>query len=87
MKYLKAQDVLPAELVEELQKYAGGNIIYVPKPKHTHHRWGELSGTREYVDQRNLTIREKYRDGHDTQMLAQEFCLSIDSIKKIIYSQ
>ncbi len=30
MKYLNASDVLPDELLKELQKHAGGALLYVP---------------------------------------------------------
>ena len=47
MKYVNANTLLPAVLVEELQGYIQGGYIYVPvrqdQPKH----WGELSGYRE----------------------------------------
>ncbi|MCK5129997.1 MAG: hypothetical protein KAQ68_09100 [Clostridiales bacterium] len=86
MKYLKAQDVLPAELIKELQKYASGNIIYIPKPKDSHLKWGELTGSKEYTKKRNSHVKEKHASGYDIETLAQEFCLSTDSIKKIIYA-
>jgi len=86
MKYLKAQEILPEELIKELQKYASGDLIYVPKPKGTHHGWGELTGSREYMDNRNEDIRQKHINGYDIKALSDEFCLSSDSIKKIIYA-
>ena len=45
MKYENAKDILPANLLEEVQKYAAGKLIYIPKcekPK----GWGEASGYR-----------------------------------------
>ena len=49
MKYKNANDILPDELIKELQKYICGEIIYVPKPKESHKKWGEVSGGRKYV--------------------------------------
>ena len=33
MKYVKAQDVLPEEILEILQKYIDGKYLYVPKKR------------------------------------------------------
>ena len=86
MKYLNAQDILPEKLLRQLQKHAGGNIIYIPKPKDAHRKWGELTGSREYINKRNITIKQRYANGCDIGAIAEEFCLSYDSIKKIIYT-
>lgn len=86
MKYIRAEDLLPEELVKELQKYAAGNVIYIPKPKQNHRKWGELSGSKEYVYNRNIKIKARHKNGNDIYEIAEDFCLSINSIKKIIYS-
>ena len=31
MKYENARDILPAKLLAEVQKYAEGKVIYIPK--------------------------------------------------------
>lgn len=31
MKYENAKDILPAKLLEEVQKYVEGKVIYIPK--------------------------------------------------------
>lgn len=31
MKYINAAEILPERLLQELQTYSGGNILYVPK--------------------------------------------------------
>ena len=30
MKYVNASEILPKELISEIQKYVEGNIIYIP---------------------------------------------------------
>lgn len=45
MGYIRAEDILPEELVRILQEYAEGQMIYVPK-KRTRAGWGTLSGTK-----------------------------------------
>ena len=40
MGYIRAEDILPEELVRILQEYAEGQMIYVPK-KRTRAGWGK----------------------------------------------
>lgn len=87
MKYKNAQEILPAKLVEEIQKYASGKIIYIPKPKQNRTKWGTLSGSREYINKRNQQIKVQYKKGVSIDSLAKEYYLSIESIKKIIYTK
>ena len=49
--------------------------------------WGEKSGTREYLRKRNMEIRARFRAGSPIDRLTEVFCLSYDSIKKIVYSR
>ena len=39
MKYKKAQDILPSDIIEILQQYIEGGYIYIPKK--TKKSWGE----------------------------------------------
>ncbi|GGP11659.1 CD3324 family protein [Oceanobacillus neutriphilus] len=87
MKYIKADYVFPEELLKEIQKYVNGELIYIPKLPEERKKWGEKTGTREYLDQRNAEIRRKFSDGMSIDKLTETFCLSYDSIKKIVYSK
>lgn len=84
MKYKNAQDILPDKLLKELQKYVSGETIYVPNQQ-AKKPWGETSGARSYYKQRNAQIREKHKNGSSIEALADEYNLSVDSIRKIIY--
>ena len=53
MKYINANAILPDSLVEELQKYVQAAYIYVPAKAEQHRSWGELSGYREELSNRN----------------------------------
>lgn len=86
MKYLKADRILPEDLLTEVQKYIHGEMIYIPNPKGIRKKWGENSGSRILLNRRNAEIRQKFRGGLSIDQLAEEFCLSYESIKKIIYS-
>ena len=86
MKYENAGDVLPEQLLREIQRYAAGKLLYVPA-REEKRAWGESSGYREQLQKRNRMIRNKYAHGMTVSELADEYFLSLDSIKKIIYSR
>ena len=87
MKYIKADSVLPIALVEELQSYIQGGYIYVPSRKDSKKKWGELSGCRYEIEQRNRKIRIDYQQGKSVDELADIYYLSVHSIRKIIYEK
>lgn len=83
MKYKNAQDVLPDRLLKELQNYVSGETLYIPRAE-SKKQWGESSGARSYYKQRNDDIRQKHALGRTIEELAEEFNLSVESIRKII---
>ena len=87
MKYIKADSVLPIALVEELQSYIQGGYIYVPSRKDSKKKWGELSGCRYEIEQRNRKIRKDYQQGKSVDELADIYYLSVHSVRKIIYEK
>ena len=84
MNYLNVSHVLPDELLREVQKYAAGENLYIPK-KEEKKNWGEGSGARAYYRQRNGEIREAYDRKVSIDELAAQYWLSMESIKKIVY--
>jgi Mor family transcriptional regulator len=86
MKYVNA-DILPEELLKEVQKYMNGVMVYVPKPEGARKGWGVNSGSRKYLNQRNNEIRQRFSQGATVGQLSEQFFLSCDSIKKIVYSK
>ncbi|WP_449620119.1 CD3324 family protein [Robertmurraya sp. Marseille-Q9965] len=84
MKYTNATKVLPEELIEEIQKYVQGETLYIPKLEYQ--KWGTSSGGRRMLDRRNRNIRNSFRNGISIQQLAKDYHLSIETIKKIVYS-
>jgi Mor family transcriptional regulator len=85
MPYVKAEDVLPADLLKEIQKYVHGSLIYVPRAGDGKAEWGDKSGAREHFDRRNAAIREAKRAGATIRELAGEYHLSEDGIRKVLY--
>ena len=84
MKYKTAQEILPDRLLKELQQYVSGETIYVPNAQEKK-QWGETSGARNYYKKRNEQIRGEFRNGCSIEELADEYNLSVDSIRKIVY--
>ncbi|WP_211184350.1 CD3324 family protein [Paenibacillus lemnae] len=74
------------ELLKQVQKYAAGKLLYIPSGEEKR-AWGETTGYREQLQKRNQMIRNKYAHGLTVSELADEYCLSLDSIKKILYSK
>ena len=87
MKYVNAKDVLPPNLLHEVQKYLCGELIYVPKKDNEKAGWGQVSGTRSLVNTRNTGIIKAYENGKSVYELMEHYCLSEASIRKIIYSR
>ncbi|SDX50196.1 CD3324 family protein [Paenibacillus sp. CF384] len=87
MKYVNADIVFPEALLKEIQKYVHGGMVYVPTPDGFRKKWGENSGIRKQLSHRNDEIRHKFSNGLSMEQLSEHYCLSYDSIKKIIYSK
>jgi Mor family transcriptional regulator len=87
MPYNNAENLLPASLLSEVQKYIQGEQIYIPRPDDTRLGWGMKNGTRRMLERRNLEIREMKSKGFSVMDLADHYNLSEDSIKKILYSR
>lgn len=87
MKYMNANEVLPVRLVEELQKYVQAGYIYIPAKTEQHKPWGELSGYRKELEDRNKKIISDYKQGISMENLADVYHLSVYAIRKIIYQK
>ena len=83
MKYINAKDILPNALVKELQNYIQGGYIYVPTNQLHQKRWGEISGYRQELQQRNQQIIK----GSSVEKLSEKYFLSVYAIRKIIYQK
>lgn len=82
MSYIRAEEVLPQELIETIQQYVSGKAIYIPSLKKK--VWGSQSGIKEYFFLRNRQIFEEYREGASAKELARTYSLSEKSIRRII---
>lgn len=84
MKYINAAEVLPQQLLEEIQRHICGEIIYIPNTS-IRKSWGAKSGSKSYFDTRNKQIKQNYKDGHSIQQITEEFGLAYETVRKIIY--
>lgn len=85
MSYIKAEDVLPQELIETIQQYIDGKLIYIPcKEKQ---EWGSTTSAKVFFRERNERIYENYKSGMSLRELSQRFSLSEKSIQRILRDQ
>lgn len=86
MKYLNGAEVLPQHLLNEIQKYIDGELLYIPSNcnKKT---WGQKTGARLYYVERNKMIKRLYKQGQSFEQLSYKYGLAYDTIKKIVYTK
>ena len=87
MKYIKAQDVLPEDVLKLIQKYVDGSYLYIPKKSENRRSWGEKNGTKNNLKIRNNEIFNKYLSGITVEELTLQYYLSEKSIRRIIYEE
>ncbi len=84
MKYRNAAEILPDQLLKELQAYIDGSLLYIPKAS-TKKEWGARSGARTYYQERNREIQKQFHEGCSIDVLTEQYGLAYSTIKKIIY--
>ncbi|HPE37778.1 MAG TPA: CD3324 family protein [Spirochaetales bacterium] len=85
MSYIKGDETLPPELLAEIQKYVQGALVYIPRPPQERMAWGHKNGARMLLDQRDDAIRQAKSAGVSINDLADQYALSTDAIRKILY--
>ncbi|MBD5518755.1 MAG: hypothetical protein HDR07_09840 [Lachnospiraceae bacterium] len=84
MKYINAAEILPGQLLKELQTYVDGGVLYIPKVS-VKKEWGATSGARTFYRERNNEIQELFQEGYSIDILAERYGLAYSTIKKIVY--
>lgn len=87
MSYVKAENILPQEIIDLIQNYIDGEYIYIPRKNTNRKAWGESTNTRKEIKERNNNIYTKYLNGVDVETLAEEYYLSKKSIQRIILQE
>ena len=85
MKYRNAAELLPLQLLQELQKYAQGETIYISKVRRK--PWGEGTDAKSFYSKRDADVRKHYSHGADLRKLSEDYFISEDAVKKIIYKK
>jgi len=85
MPYLRGDENLPPELLREVQKYVQGAVLYIPRHSDERLGWGRRNGAREALDRRDEAIRAARASGSSIDDLAEEYGVSIDAIRKVLY--
>ena len=84
MGYRKAEEILPIELIELIQRYVDGESIYIPRKPDRRKEWGSETLIRQELGERNREIYRDYDCGMSVTALAEKFYLSEKSIQRII---
>lgn len=50
MSYVKADEVLPQNIIAIIQQYIDGESIYIPKRNNTRAKWGKKSGIKKNLN-------------------------------------
>lgn len=84
MRYKKAQEILPQNLVEQLQEYIDGEYLYIPKKYSEKKSWGDRSGIKAHLHERNKKIYDDFNEGMTIKELSSKYYLVDNSIRRII---
>ena len=84
MSYIKAEDILPEDLIRQIQKYVDGACIYIPRKPGSRRAWGMDTDYKAELAQRNDRIRRDYERGAGIRQLSREYHLSEKSIRRIL---
>lgn len=84
MKYINAAEILPVELLKEIQTYIDGCVLYIPKTS-VKKEWGSVSGSRKFYQKRNKEIQFLFKSGYSIEALSKQYGLAHSTLKKIIY--
>ena len=75
---------LPTELIEQIQEYVDGEMVYIPRKSDKRRKWGEISGSYSSLEERNVEIYNKYKNGISVKTLSEEYYISTQGIYKIL---
>ena len=84
MSYIKAEEILPEELIRRIQEYADGVYIYIPRRPGNRQPWGQETTYKAELKFRNDRIRNDYVAGASVTVLSRKYHLSEKSIRRIL---
>lgn len=84
MGYIRAEEILPIEVIELIQQYVDGENIYIPRKSSHRKAWGEGTQIKQELLKRNRQIYSEYLAGSRVSELACKYYLSEKSIQRIV---
>ena len=84
MGYIRAEEILPIEIIELIQQYVDGESIYIPRKSANRQAWGTGTQIKQELRMRNRQIYKDYLAGSRTSELASKYYLSEKSIQRIL---
>lgn len=84
MGYMRAEEILPVEIIELIQQYVDGENIYIPRKANKRQEWGAGTQIRRELSERNEAIFRDYLKGMKVAELACKYYLSEKSIQRIV---
>ena len=87
MRYINATQILPEKLLAEIQEYADGIFLYIPRRSNNKRPWGTATATRQELAKRNRSIFHDHTAGASVSELASQYFLSPKTIQRIIAKQ
>ena len=87
MGYIRAEEILPIEIIELIQEYVDGANIYIPRKQENRQEWGAKTAYKCELQNRNHFIYKDFLAGMTVNQLAERYYLSEKSIQRIIRQQ
>ena len=84
MGYIRAEEILPLEVIRLIQQYVDGENVYIPRKDGSRQQWGAKTCIRQEMSDRNLKIYNDYLAGHNIESIASDYYLSVKSIQRIV---
>lgn len=84
MRYIKAEEVLSRELIDQIQQYVDGVTLYIPRKTENRRPWGCGTDYHRELAARNEMIRREYAEGAAVEVLARRYHLAEKSIRRIL---
>lgn len=84
MRYQKAENIFPPDVLALIQEYIDGEYVYIPRKDNNRKQWGDNTHSKIETQNRNRQIYALYKTGVKINKLACEFFLSEKSIERII---
>ena len=84
MGYIRAEEILPVEVIELIQQYVDGENIYIPRRSENRQKWGSQTRITQELSDRNKRIYADFCSGMASAQLGKKYYLSVKSIQRII---